>query len=279
MIKRRRKKTAVQRLKEKMGVFNLVLPCFEGVYVYEITPDTLEKIDASKLGKSVKEWFKQNEGESFDEESFFDFIEDESGVSLNSAAKKEIRQAVHIRNESILIKRLSMLQIMQGKHYPSELTSFVQNVYSQGQTETEEGSSQSESDSEDALSFHQWVACTASIDPKIISLNKVLDVLSDRKVDSNWFHYNDLKKIQAIKANLQNTTGKKSFSEMDIRELPEFRDEQWNANDTMNPDRMVDIWFVEDFASDGDLVHLSTAAFNGPAPEERPDLRPFSEQS
>lgn len=279
---RRRKKT--DKLLRQMGVFEIVLPCFQGSFVCDIAPMTVQAIKQEKVSTALKSWFADNEGEVFDDDMLFQFIEEDTEEQLDSDTKELIKKHVIVRNETVSLKRLSMLTIMKGKHYPSELSTFVQNMYSQ-KPEGAEGEMVGEQDSDDALTFHQWVVCHSMIDPKVLPLQQVTDFLKGQPIAKQWFDYRDLERLKQIRKDLeqQDKAGQleKPLSEWDtesVRNYSVFADELWLTYDPVNPERKADIWWVEDFVSDTDLVTISGAAFNGPNTEEQGDLTPFSEE-
>lgn len=279
---RRRSKT--DKLQKKMGVFDIVIPCFQGSFVCEISPRTVAKIQSEpELSQGIKTWFQENSGEVFDDDMFFQCIESDTGEQVDELMKDMMKTHLVVRNETVALRRISMLTLMKGKHYPSELSSFVQNMYTKGSDSDKEMVGTDES--EDALSFHQWVVCHSMVDPKVFSLDKVTKLLQGGAVHKNWFDYRDFQRLQSIRKELleQQKAGSLSkpleqWTSDDVRSYPAFSDELWNAYDPCDPERQVDVWWVEDFVSDVDLVHISGAAFNGPNADERIDVTPFSQE-
>jgi len=272
-----RRKRKTEKLFSQMGSFDMVIPCFKETYVCTISDKLAEDIQRDNdISDGIKSWFMTNKNEVFDEDMFFECVEEDTKELLSDDDKTRIQKYVQLKNESITLKRISMLTLMKGKHYPSELSSFVHNMYGRGSKEEGEETPGME-DSDDALTFHQWVVCHSMIEPKVLPLDVVKDYLSGNPVDTNWFSPQDFRKLKQIKKDLD--TSSPTLTTQDVRNMPVFQEELWNANDIHNQEREVEVWWVEDFLSDNDLVSISGAAFNGPNPEDRPDLKPFSKES
>lgn len=274
MLKKRKRTRIAQKLLQKMGTFELIIPCLQGIYTCEITPKVVRGLQSEDaIQQNTKEWFSSNIGEIFEKDELFDIVETDISEMLDSESIEAIKRHVQIKNESILVRRISMLQMMQTKHYPNELSDFVQSVYARGEEDARETTPE---ESESALTFHQWVVCTASVDPKILPLSQVINVFNGKPFDKFWFHTEDLSKIRTIRDKHKTKFDGGEVTEFDVKQLPEFTEDLWNAHDPSDPERLCDIWWVEDIVSDVDLVHISGAAFNGPNPEDKPDLKPFS---
>ena len=277
-VQRLRKKT--DKLLSQMGSFEYVIPAFQGQFVCEIVDSTIKKLQKDgRLTASVMSWFEENKGQKFDTDIFFDVLQEETGEVISEELQIAIESTLKTKNESITVKRLSMLSLMKGKQYPSDLSAFVQNMYKQQGDQAKE---QTAEDQSDALSFQQWIVCYATIDPKVMSLTQVLKFFKTGQVDSHWFEYNDFQKIREIRRVLSEKDSKKEleiplkeWTETQVRELPQFAEELWPSNDPLNPGKMVNVWWVEDFVSDVDLVNISGAALNGPNAEARENLKPF----
>jgi hypothetical protein len=270
-----RRKSKVRKLIERTGSFDIVLPCLRDAYICEITPVNNKALAKTDVPDNIKVWFKDNEHELFDEETFFDFLETDLDISLSQDLKKTLLKYVTIKNETITIRRMKMLELLETKHYPSELSSFVQVASGMAEQPSKDNEKDfAQKNAETAQMFHRWVACTCAIEPKILSLHHVKLIFKGETVPeiSYWFHPSDLTKIQLLAEKYRD----KTITETMIRLLPEFN-EDWDRNDLSKPNEKVPIWWVEDIGSDADLVYLSNTAFNGPNPKERPDLKPFSE--
>jgi hypothetical protein len=266
---RRKRKRMVDKLYQEMGPFRLVIPALQGVMIYSVDAGSIEKIDGSNVSPSVKAWFRDNKGESFDEDSFFSFLEEDTSEIISSDDRKTITDALTIQNESILVSRLSPLQMMQAKNYPSDLSSYVQAMYKRGsQTEV------TEEDSAEALFFHQWVVCKTVLDPKVMSLKQVTNLMNGKEIDHHWFRDKDLKKLHEIREQRKEDHPGMKYETIDVQKMSELVDAAWKSYDENGKEIDVDLWWVESFSSDVDLVTISGAAINGPSPEERPDVRP-----
>jgi len=273
--KRRRSKGKIQKLFEQMGVFDLVLPCFQNTYVCKITHKNALAIQRSSLSEGIKKWFLDNANETFDEENYLSCMEEDTGEVIDEDSKGIVIEHTKVSNETVSVRRISMLTIMKGKHYPNELSSFVQAMYSRGQAPAANEFSGDEG--EDALSFHQWVVCHSMVDPKVLSLKQVTDFFRGGSIDKSWFNAKDFDKLKELRKSIAKEIDFSIITQDTIRELSQFREELWNAHNPADPEKLVEVWWVEDFASDIDLVHVSGAAFNGPGEEGSPNVKPFSE--
>lgn len=277
-VQRLRKKT--DKLFSQMGSFEYVIPAFKDQYVCEITQGTISKLQNSgKLTTSVMNWFEENKGQTIDADIFYDVLQEETGEVISSELYELIEGSLKVKNESITVKRLSMMSLMKGKQYPSDLSAFVQNMY---KPESERSKESSELDIESQMLFSQWVVCYGTVDPKVMSIAQVLKFFKTGQVDSHWFEYSDFQKIRDIRRVLSEKDAAKElevplkeWTESQVRELPQFAEELWSANDPLNPGKMVNVWWVEDFASDSDLMNISGVALNGPNAEARENLKPF----
>jgi len=251
------RKPVIQKLRDKMGAVETTLPCMEDSYVYPITQKVVDEIRRlDEVSESVKDWFYNVNGDIFDAEIFFECMEKDTGEVLTYEVRQKIISHLEIKTDTITIKRLSMLQLMEGKHYPAKLTQLVQKMYESGSTK--DMLAASNEDEGGLLSFNQWVACQASVDPKIYSLKQATKVMNGVSIDPHWFAPKDFMAIKAVKVELD---GQKEgqWTEAEIAELGQFDEIMW----------------VEDFQSDADLTHIVNIAFNGPESGETPNVEPF----
>ncbi|MCP3685467.1 MAG: hypothetical protein GY861_22675 [bacterium] len=255
---RRTKKSIVQKVKDKMGSVEVTLPCMQDSYIYPIDSQvvgSVRRLDV--VTENLKDWFVKVSGDVFDAEDFFDIVEEETGEILSDDVRQKIIECLEIKNEVIKIKRLSMLQLVEGDHYPVKLTQIVQKMYESGSAK--DMLSASSEDEGGLLSFNQWVACQAAVDPKIYSLRQVTKVLNGISIDPHWIPARDFMELKSVKVNL----GEKQnpWKENEVRDLSEFSEILW----------------VEDLQSDADLTTIVNVSFNGPEREEGiPNVVPFS---
>jgi len=171
---------------------------------------------------------------------------------------------------------------MKTKHYPQELSSFVQQSMKEEEPakEAKDGEEAkekklSEEEQITALTFYQWAACEAAIEPKILSREKVVDVLNGKDVGKHWFNAKDHEHLKELRRKYKELYEGREMTEDDVVSMKEFTEELWDAQDPTDPEKKVHVWWIEDMKSDQDLMHISTTAMQGIQEDEKEYLKSF----